>query len=195
MNYLIIALCIFSLSFNVLANTAPNDSIKIIDKYYDIEGRTADELRAAMNMKRPNIDKHPYDAVTLWHIDWSYKTTNLPISGFCKLYDVAVKTTITKMYPRWIHQGSDTEKLRIKWENYRFILVEIHEKEHVQNGIAAGNEIERMLISIPAVIASCSEIIKIANREANRIIKQHADWDDQYDKDTHHGITQGAVFP
>lgn len=52
-----------------------------------------------------------------------------------------------------------------------------------------------MLVGIPAVIPNCSELTKAANRRAHEIIELHANWDIQYDKDTRHDATQGAVFP
>ena len=92
-------------------------------QFYDIDGRTARELKAAMAESGPQ----GYWAYTTWYVQWS---------GDCR---VSVK--IDYIMPHWADRADGDARLQAEWDRMIEHLWE-HEKGHAQHGIEAAREIE-----------------------------------------------------
>lgn len=153
--------------------------------YYDVNGSTAHELRTSMNKLRPkdpHTDNHPVDAYTDWYISWNwpgYGTENCDLSAAHVTYSIKV------ILPRWVQPIDVSSELIIQWETYIQNLL-IHEKGHVDNVV-------NNYLSVDAAIqsATCST----ANAQAEKALATLREFDLNYDRETKHGETQGAVFP
>jgi predicted secreted Zn-dependent protease len=173
-----------------LANAEP--TIKISYDYYDIEGRTAAELRHQMNIYGVVwTDGNIYDAYTGWNVKWNYRY-RLADDG-CSINSVTTTLTVEFRLPRWVNRTGAPAALTAKWDAYLQSL-EQHENGHKDFGIQAGIEIERSIAGLdPAV--TCDDLAKTANQLGRRILSEYAAKERAYDARTNFGETQGAVFP
>jgi len=186
MKYLLAFCLLFS---SALAFAEPE--IREYEQAYPIQGSTAEKLREQMNQERPESKGERFDADTHWNIKWHYDF--LADTKSCVIGLSQVTETIVYRLPHWVNQEDADPKLQKKWDNYLKHL-RLHESGHAKNGRAAAEEIEAMLKNL-APVASCPLLDKIANERAQQIILSHNAWDLEYDKETRHGATQGAVFP
>ena len=169
-------------------------ALPLISEYeqpYEIHGSTAEQLRDQMNQVRPLMHGEKFDADTEWNLKWSFDYQ--PDDNSCVIRDSQVTLDIIYHLPRWEDEERSDPKLQERWAVYMKHLL-IHESGHAKNGKKAAMEVEAMLKDL-APMESCSLLEEMANDRARQIIDSHHSWDLQYDKETQHGVTQGAVFP
>jgi predicted secreted Zn-dependent protease len=152
-------------------------------QYYEIHGSTADELRAAMNQPRPGGGSGAeFTANTSWQFHWSWNQTTS--NGVCHPTNVQVTYSITTVFPHWTPPADAPPELINQWTNFIQALA-THEDGHavrvIQNAYKVGDSISD---------ASCANASAAAQSALNSIQKIN----DQYDLDTNHGVTQGAVW-
>lgn len=167
--------------------------VKIQHRYYPITGTSASELRAQMNQQGPfdQREGRRYDARADWFVKWSYR--HVKTSNQCKIGSLKTSVDVTLTYPQWTPPPQVSRSLITEWQRYLSAL-QIHEKGHENNGIAAGKEISQVLSQLPAY-SSCQQLDAIVNSTAQTVIKRYNQKDLDYDHATKHGYTQGAVFP
>ena len=152
-------------------------------EYYDISGSTASELRQSLDTLSP-VDKNGYrsDARTDWYIRWYWIGFGLK---WCALRSAVTATQIVVTLPRWDAPPDASDKLVTKWNAYMLALVE-HEKGHVDLAVARFPDVAQAIQE-----AACDT----ADARAEAVLSELRDADLRYDHETHHGATQGAVFP
>jgi predicted secreted Zn-dependent protease len=181
---------IASVEIQGTATTAPAPtSVTIVDiqnasiTYYDISGSTGQEMRTQLDRSAPVApDGYRGDATTIWNIYWTwdgYGTEDCDLETVKTTYDIQVTM------PRWTPPKDASPELVEEWNRYILALTE-HEQVHVDHVIAG----------IPGVInairnASCGT----AESEAQAVLDDIRQKDDEYDATTNHGAAQGAVFP
>lgn len=186
------AACAAALLFSAApADAAPELSETTI--YYDVRGVTATDLRREINASRPaDKDGWRFDAITNWKVSWRfrYNKTNLgcAIKG-------AVETAATVRYnlPNWVDANSAPADLRNRWQRYHAALV-VHEHGHGAIAASAADDVLRAIDALGA-FATCAALEQAAHRTGREIIERYARFDDDYDRRTDHGRTQGARFP
>jgi predicted secreted Zn-dependent protease len=160
--------------------------------YYDIEGRTAAELRQQMNIfgvawTNGNI----YDAYTAWDVKWNYRY-RLTDDG-CSISSIVATLNVEFRLPRWVNRTSGPDALKMKWDAYIRSLRQ-HENGHKDIGVQAAAAIESSVAELEPA-ATCDNLAEKANQLGRRIISEHAAKEIEYDTRTNFGETQGAVFP
>lgn len=176
----------------LITNTAAyaNPSISEKTDYYRVSGWTPSMMRASMNASGPMDGNTHVDAKTTWYITWHY---DFKSSNPCILSNIQVSASIVRIWPQWDVDRIEAPSIHAQWDKYLANL-NSHENGHAENAKNAATEIEKALWEMPNM-STCDALSTAANNKANQIIKQHNDWDTQYDIDTRHGATQGAVFP
>jgi predicted secreted Zn-dependent protease len=167
-------------------------TIKTNYDYYDIEGRTAAELRDQMN--RNGVlwtDGNTYDAYTGWNVRWKYRYR---ITDYdCSISSVATTLNVEFRLPRWTNYASGAAALRRKWDKYMQSLRR-HENGHRDLGVQAAIEIERSIAALePAAL--CDDLAEAANELGRSIVSEYTAKEREYDEQTNYGESQGAVFP
>jgi predicted secreted Zn-dependent protease len=151
--------------------------------FYRIYGTTATELRLEMDEKGPtDYEGYKGDALTAWDFRWKwsgYGTSNCNLSKAKTYYD------ITLTLPYWDPPASADPKLVDKWTRYFNVLV-MHEKGHIDRALAHYEEL------LPAIKSSTCET---AEQDAQQVIENLRSDDHNYDIETGHGSSQGAIFP
>lgn len=145
--------------------------------FYDITGSTEYELRKAMDQ----FDRRG-DAYTAWHISWTWKGYG---EANCDLSSATVSYDIKVTMPRWIATENAPPELIVKWERYIENLL-LHEKGHVDNIVQNYHKVTTAIQK-----ATCAT----AEFAAQGVLEQFRNFDINYDRETQHGATQGAVFP
>ena len=151
--------------------------------YYDITGSTASELRAQLDARGPvGYDGYKGDATTDWFIHWNWPGYG---SAACDLSAATISFDINVILPRWVPPGSASPDLIDKWSEYVRLLA-LHEKGHVDYVLENSQSIMDAIKG-----STCGA----ADAAGTRILEQFRGHDIDYDAETRHGATQGAVFP
>ena len=150
--------------------------------YYNIEGRTAAELRDSMRRQHPvGYDGYAGDATTTWNIRWTWKGYG---QKECDLSTAEVTYTVDVILPHWVPPANADTALVTRWERYLQSLT-FHERGHVENVLAAIPVVRDSITH-----ANCGNAESAAQNALTALRKRDAD----YDAVTDHGATQGARF-
>lgn len=145
-------------------------------EYYDVEGRTPEEIYRSMRRRAPQTG----DAVanTVWHIRVGWRQTRR--GNDCIVADPVTRLSIKVVLPRLVTTEGVTVEAASFW--YRTIKgLEVHEAGHARIAFDHRNDFVQA-----AAKASCGSIKDVANRTQKRIeALQQA-----YDRRTRHGLDQ-----
>jgi predicted secreted Zn-dependent protease len=175
------------------SNAQSQPKISINTNYYQIKGGTAAQLRNEMNRVRPfdRFSNGRYDALTRWYITGNYKY--IPGDSRCQIYQPQVFLMVKTTLPKWNPTSKANPKLVRKWRKYIKVL-RLHENGHKQNGIEAARELQKSLSQIPSY-SSCQSLATAVKELSQKITTKYNQKDLEYDRQTKHGATQGAIFP
>ena len=165
--------------------TGPLAGIPNLDvQYYDVSGRSAGEIRAAINRVRPRDpnDGLAVDAVNRWYISWRWPSNG---RGGCDLARTDIRFTATLRMPRLVNRAATPRAVLVRWDTYMTALVR-HEAGHLRH---AWENIGSVLRAIRA--STCTQ----ANEAGRAAVRVLARWDVTFDRETRHGLNQGAHFP
>ncbi len=166
-------------------------SLRISTHPYTITGTTATELRQQMNRFGPmGQSGRRFDAYTKWYIQWRFRYAG--DGRVCRITQLTLNTDITYTMPRWMNVNQAPQSLQRHWQRY-YQALKLHEDGHANHGKAATQEIWQQLPRLAQ--ATCDQLEQLTNQTAQAIINRYAEKDREYDRQTDHGRTQGAVFP
>jgi len=148
---------------------------------YVVTGDTASQIRQSINQNR-GMD---YDAYTAWYVTWQF--------GDCAGNGLVVTLDVTYDFPEWMPSTSDSSELVASWSKYTDALF-CHEYGHTKHALDCANDVYTALAAIDAG-GNCAEQQSEADAAFNGILATYNQLDVQYDADTNHGATMGAVFP
>ena len=169
-------------------------SLTVTVKYafYDIDGNSVAELRSLMKRKGVRWGNgNVYAALTTWdmHPQYDIKTDN----GEYSLQSITTDLAIVYHLPRWASVTTAPQQLGVLWNNYMFNLKE-HESGHKDLAVKVASEINEKLASISS-FKSRSELDKKAKQLIKADLDRLYELQNEYDRETRHGETQGVVLP
>ena len=161
-------------------------------EYYDVRGNGEKELRCQMNQNGCRWeDGKKYDSVTSWHVKWDYDYDREPHA--CSAVSFRTTLEVIYRYPKWAQHDGVPKPLVDKWDGYMKHLV-THEKGHRDIAVEATADLSRTVAALPPA-PSCADLDREVRALCRlRMNKLNAD-EKEYDVATHHGATQGALFP
>jgi predicted secreted Zn-dependent protease len=160
-------------------------------EFYTITGNTAAEMRASLGKLGPvGKDGKTYHARTNWNVKWRY-TVNAKGTR-CTVNTTTVTVRIGMYMPRWDKRSEVPRKLQDKWDKY-YVSLRLHENGHMNHGVAAADEIKRMLFQRSSN-QSCAALKEEIRSAADAIIADYIKKDATHDASTNHGRRQGAEF-
>jgi predicted secreted Zn-dependent protease len=183
---------VFSLLLGLASLAAAEPRVIINYDYYDIEGRTAAELREQMD--RNGVlwtNGNTYDAYTGWNVKWNYRYR--VTDHDCSIGSVTTTLNVEYRLPRWTDYAGGPAALKKRWDDYIKALRQ-HEDGHKGIGVKAAVEIERSIAELEPA-GTCDALAETANALSRRIISEYAAAERVYDAQTNFGEAQGAVFP
>lgn len=152
--------------------------------YYDVTGRSPDDIRKDMNAKRfvDPSDKKPVDSLSSWRFGWRMMRSS---DGRCDPSSITLNFTAEVKLPRLTGADNLPKKTVARWQRYYAALLR-HEAGHVAY---AWSQREVLLAALKA--SSCADMTATGKAEIAKIGAH----DRNYDVETEHGTRQGAVFP
>lgn len=172
---------------NSLSQARPSDELsgnpEVHITYYDVSGKNADEIRSSINHsphRPPASEGRQMDALTTTNYEWSWWDNG---NGRCDPSRAQATLKAEVILPRLI--GPVSRELSQQWNRYMANL-RLHEAGHVE---IAKTRFADVLAAVQS--PDCAGI----NNAIKRIIGEVQQAGAEYDRQTKHGITQGAVFP
>jgi predicted secreted Zn-dependent protease len=172
-------------------NVYATPKINTTTEYYEITGSSVKELRKQMNkFGVREQDGKRFDARTEWLVHWTYMFHRAGM--VCMIGGVKATLDIKYLMPKWTNASSASEKLQEKWNRY-YAALQKHEEGHAEIARQAADEIEKSLGKMRGG-ANCPGLGEEANKIGNAILDDYRKKEKDYDRQTKHGKTQGAVF-
>ncbi len=161
-------------------------------EYYQIAGNSETELRNQMTTNGIKWDDgKTYDALTTWNVKWDYGYTCGTLGCTAENFNATV--AITFRYPSWQPTDVAPGALVQKWDTYMHNLI-IHENGHRDMAVRETQGLADAVTQLPPA-ASRRELDREVAQLANARMAQMNTDERDYDTETIHGTTQGAVFP
>ena len=173
-----------------MAAAEPESPVVVTTNYYVVRGASPGEIRTSMTEARPWKASFAFDARTAWEARCNY--TYRESGGQYLLDSVEVKTKVTVTLPVWSVRMDAEQDLFERWWEYLKALSR-HEQGHVQYARAATAAVQQRLSALPG-FASRHELGVAVHRTVGEVIKEFRSQEAEYDRQTGHGMTQGAVF-
>lgn len=112
--------------------------------------------------------------------------------NLCRIGDVSVELNGVYTLPKLDETIEANEATRERFDAYYAALME-HEKGHQDLWVEAGEEIEHLLNTFEPFY-NCQQMARSAKKRVGDVISRYQMKNRQYDKQTGHGRTQGAVI-
>ena len=183
---LLLSLVLFLLSF-----TAAAEAIESVEyKYYEISPRTPHEIKHELMRRSPiRAGSGSYNGHTDWYIDWNYRTAPDPYG--CQLTDIQTKVHVVHTLPVLSEHVTDEQIIEV-FNKFNTALTQ-HEKNHGDHGLSAAREMDKVFREIPPQ-QNCRSLARLVDDTGNAIVQKYTQMDNDYDRTTNNGETEGAVI-
>jgi predicted secreted Zn-dependent protease len=162
------------------AYTSPAD-LKL--DYYEVQGADFNAVLSSMMAGRE------FAGSTHWSLSYEYRPRMA--AGICKADSVTTRLELSMTLPHWSPPPGVRAELIGRWE--RFIsALRAHEDGHVRDAIDLESAAKRALLSLSS--ESCRALDAAMRERFDQLLEQGRARDRDYDAQTRHGDTQGAVF-
>jgi predicted secreted Zn-dependent protease len=166
------------------------DIVQVRTNFYAVKGETARELRRSLDINRPKGQAGPHDAETTWRIEW--KSDVAKQNDNCTLKFLDVKTAVTITLPSWTPATNATPELKRFWKEY-YVALMTHEWGHAQMALAVAAEMHARVREI-SPHANCEDYKRLIAEQARAVQRDAERKQKEYDEQTRHGASQGAVW-
>ncbi len=172
---------------------APSPDVEVapvaID-HYPVRGLSVDAIGAAMQRAAPKgEDGDPVWAQASWSLDYRFGFDD---SKGCRIDTLSVLVSTRLRMPEWLDREKAADELQGKWAAfYRALLA--HEEGHRDNGIRAANDLARKIRKLGSA-RDCATLDRDVRELGGRITREYELVDQDYDRSTGHGATQGATL-
>ena len=153
-------------------------------RYYELRSQDWASMRAEIDARAPK----GYHGLASWQVRYNYRW-NPTSDGQCSVTAVVPEFAGEILMPRWVPGPAVSADQRARWERYSAAL-KLHEDGHV----AHGKQLASALAQISGLRADCGSIAAAVKARADALIRRYSGADAEYDRQTNHGETQGAVL-
>lgn len=157
--------------------------------YYAVEGGDARALRDSIRQRGPRDAHGAWAASTGWVFRWSFRAV---ADAGCRIESARVDLDVNYTYPQWIAPPNAAPGLLAAWGTF-VARLEVHEEGHAAIAAASARDIVGALEGL-GPRASCDDLAGAARSLADGLLARHAEAQVAYDRETGHGVTQGAVL-
>jgi len=159
-------------------------SIKGAVAYYGVTGSTHVDIRRSMEARRSRYTHADFDANTEWRIHYKYT----PAADQNGASTFTADETITITLPQWQAEKDGDAALARAWDTFSRNLV-FHEEGHylIDEACLAAMRTRVARLPADAPFADVDALCK-------QTMRDYGAMNDDYDRATHHGATQGASF-
>lgn len=167
------------------------DVVRMTTNYYKVYGATTRDVRESINRFKPWKERRSMDAQTDWTV--RVKASVGEAGGVGRLQSFETEATITITMPTWSPPPVATEGLTNRWQRYFTALLR-HENGHAAHALKAAAEVRRRVTAIREPLPG-QELSRKISDTVNAVLKEYREKDEEYDRQTRHGVEQGAHFP
>jgi len=181
------------LSFILLhfSAAAAAETIESVEhKYYEISPRSPYEIKPELMRRSPiRAGGGSFNGHTDWYIDWNYKTAPGPYG--CQLLDIQTKVHVIHTLPVLSEYVTDKQTIDV-FNKFNTALTQ-HEKNHGEHGLSAAREMDKLFSEVPPQ-QNCRALSRMVDDIGRSIVQKYAQKDDDYDRATNSGETEGAFI-
>jgi predicted secreted Zn-dependent protease len=170
-----------------------NSTFKVVT--YTVTGKTANELSRSLDAQAisdPHEPRSKYYALVEWYVGYDPPQLKQTARG-CELDRANVTIVLTMTLPALTTRQGIASDVLSRWDTFLANTI-THEKGHVTRALDGVRNLQRDFGNLPP--QSDCRMMDIRIRD---VFKKNFDQIDrvnvQYDDETDHGVTQGAVFP
>lgn len=159
-------------------------------EYYDVDGANVCDLQKQIQQHGTKWnDGKTYAAVTTWDLRYSYDVANQ--DGKASVKSVNTDVDIIYHLPRRNCPGSSLDMMQL-WDRY-LVNLKRHEFGHKDLTVKIAGELNETLASLQGFTTQ-AELDQEAKRVTDEKLQQLKEVQVEYDEETGHGETQGAVL-
>lgn len=181
-----------SISLILLSSfTAGATTVETIEyKYYVISPDAPQEIKPELSRHSPiRARGGSFNGHTDWFIDWNYRTRQH--QSHCQILTLTTKVKVIYTLPALSEYVSDQQTIEV-FNTFNDALTK-HEANHGKNGLTAAREIDSAFSNLPAQ-RNCRNLSRMINDIGNGTVQKYIRVDDEYDRTTQNGMTEGAVI-
>jgi len=161
-------------------------------EFYEISWECDRDLQKGMRDKGCAWkDGKKYHSLTSWSLKWDYGYNQTSLSCTAESFQPVIDINIR--YPKWAKTGNPPAELQEKWDRFMTNLI-THEEGHRDMVVEAASEAALAVMRLPPQ-ATCADLDREVKKLCHTRMKQLDEDSKNYDAETKHGLTQGAVFP
>jgi len=159
-------------------------------KYYVISPRVPQEIKPELIRNSPIREGGgSFNGHTDWYVDWKYQTRPSPYG--CQLESSRVNVRVVHILPALSEYVTDTQTIEV-FNKFNNALTQ-HELNHGKHGLSAAREIDEVFKEAQPQ-PNCRQMSRMLNDIGNTIVQKYIWKDNEYDRTTNNGMTEGAVI-
>ena len=166
-------------------------TVDLLERNYVVAGDNAQEMGRSMRSNGPVSGGRRFSAVNSWRLSYQYRFGRSRANR-CELSDVRITLNVRVTMPEWERPTTAPAELVTDWEDYERAL-RLHEEGHRDWAIRGARELLSRLRSFKT--ETCVFMEREVRSLADGIIERFSRQNRDYDEETGHGRTQGAVWP
>jgi predicted secreted Zn-dependent protease len=148
--------------------------------YFDIRGRTADELDQQLSTRGPTANGSSARHPGATKIRFGGEATYIQHDGRCKVGSAKVTVHTQIILPRWRNRKGATKDLSMIWDALSSDIKR-HEERHAEIARTQARAMERGILSLPAQ-RNCEAMQELVSEESTRGIDEHDRLQARFDK-------------
>jgi len=183
---LFLSVALLFLSFTVTAETIES----VENKYYEISPRSPYEIKPELMRRSPiRAGNGSFNGHTDWYINWKFRSTPGPYG--CQLIDSRVNVHVVHILPALSEHITDKQTIEV-FNKFNDALTQ-HEKNHGNNGLSAAREMDKIFNEVQPQ-PNCRTLARMIDGIGNSIVQKYTQKDNEYDRLTNNGESEGAVI-
>lgn len=164
--------------------------IDLTYSYYDVHGRTLEDIHASLVDGGPETGGETFYAVT--GVETGFRYRQVQQGPICRLEDVGVQAQVIMRLPQWNGREQASSSVRHAWDRF-FDHLTLHEAEHYRIIELGVRKVYTSLLDLRA--HSCNVLDSQAKLLVQSISDDLSAQNASLDLDTDHGAKDGAVWP
>jgi predicted secreted Zn-dependent protease len=170
----------------------PSSTVRVttVDAFYDVVGTDRASIVGALRRQGPRDASGAWTGSLSWIFNWTYQPVRE--GGACRANAASVDLRLTYTLPRLAAAGELSPVVRESWERFHSAL-RYHEGGHAALAIEAANGLVRDIEAAPPA-RTCVELRSAVESTVQANLARHEDAQVGYDRQTRHGVAQGATF-
>jgi len=180
-----------SLSLLLLSFIASAETIESTEyQYYEISPRSPYEIKPELMRRSPiRAGGGSFNGHTDWYINWNFRSTPGPYG--CQVSGTQTKVHVVHILPVLSEYVTDKQTIDV-FNKFNAALTQ-HELNHGNNGLSAAGEMDKAFNEIPPQ-PNCRMLARMVDGIGNSVVQKYAQKDNEYDRLTNNGESEGAVI-